>query len=243
MRIRVAGLTLAAALLAGPVAGGQPPVRETVIVTGHASPEPFRNLSRAVSVLTREQIARLPVRSIAEALQYLASVDVQSRGAMGVQADFSVRGAAFGRTLVLVNGVRINDAQSGHHNGDIPVPLDEVERIEVLYGPGSSLYGADAFGGTINIITRRPDRQRRQFSLSAGQFGFVDGAAALSVAGQRAAQGAMHSPAWSESSSSSAVRRAARMSSLSVVTTMPSAAGSAHEGERVRAPSTCTQQR
>jgi len=188
MRIRVVGLTLAAALLAGPVAGGQPPVRETVIVTGHASPAPFRNLSRAVSVLTREQIARLPVRSIAEALQYLASVDVQSRGAMGVQADFSVRGAAFGRTLVLVNGVRINDAQSGHHNGDIPVPLDEVERIEVLYGQGSSLYGADAFGGTINIITRRPDRQRRQFSLSAGQFGFVDGAAALSVAGQRAAQ-------------------------------------------------------
>ena len=52
--------------------------------------------------------------------------------------------------LVLVDGVRLNDAQSGHHNGDIPVPLDAVERIEVLYGPGSSLFGADAFGGTIN---------------------------------------------------------------------------------------------
>ena len=57
--------------------------------------------------------------------------------------------------LVLVDGVRLNDAQSGHHNGDIPVPLDAVERIEILHGPGSSLFGADAFGGTVNVITRR----------------------------------------------------------------------------------------
>ena len=57
--------------------------------------------------------------------------------------------------LVLVDGVRLNDAQSGHHNADVPVPLDAVERIEVLHGPGSSLFGADAFGGTVNIITRR----------------------------------------------------------------------------------------
>ena len=70
-------------------------------------------------------------------------------------ADFAVRGANFGQMLVLVDGVRLNDAQSGHHNGDIPVPLDAVERIEVLHGPGSSLFGADAFGGTVNVITRR----------------------------------------------------------------------------------------
>lgn len=157
------------------------PVRETVIVTGHAAPEPFENLARAVVVITREEIARLPVRSVAEVLQYLASVDVQSRGALGVQSDFSVRGASFGRTLVLVNGVRINDAQSGHHNADIPVPLDEVDRIEVLYGQGSSLYGADAFGGTINVITRRPAEGARRASVSAGQFGYVDAAAGVAL--------------------------------------------------------------
>jgi outer membrane cobalamin receptor len=159
------------------------PVRETVVVTGHAAPAPFKNVSRAVAVLTREQIARLPVRSVAEVLQYLGSVDVQSRGAMGTQADFSIRGASFGRTLVLVNGMRINDAQSGHHNADVPVPLDDIERIEVLYGPGSSLYGADAFGGTINIITRRPV-PRLRLSASAGDFGFVDGSAVLGTTGR-----------------------------------------------------------
>jgi iron complex outermembrane receptor protein len=61
------------------------------------------------------------------------------------------------KMLVLVDGVRLNDAQSGHHNGDIPVPLDAIERIEVLHGPGSSLFGADAFLGVINIKTRSGD--------------------------------------------------------------------------------------
>lgn len=122
------GLVLALLSAAAGGVAAQEPVEETVIVTAHASPEPFRNLSRTVAVLTREQIGRLPVRSVAEVLQYLASVDVQSRGAMGVQSDFSVRGASFGRTLVLVNGVRINDSQSGHHNADVPVLLDAARR-------------------------------------------------------------------------------------------------------------------
>src|SRR5688572_22294857 len=76
--------------------------------------------------------------------------------------------------LVLVDGVRLNDAQSGHHNGDIPVPLDAVERIEVLYGPGSSLFGADAFGGTVNVITRRAVESPSLF-VQGGSFGLASG--------------------------------------------------------------------
>jgi len=76
--------------------------------------------------------------------------------------------------LVLVDGVRLNDAQSGHHNGDIPVPLEAIERIEVLHGPGSSLFGADAFGGTINVITRR-EAERASGTIEAGSFGLVAG--------------------------------------------------------------------
>ena len=73
--------------------------------------------------------------------------------------------------LMLVDGVRLNDAQSGHHNGDIPVPLDQVERIEILYGPGSSLFGADAVGGTINIVTRRDSGE--SLLVQGGSFGLV----------------------------------------------------------------------
>lgn len=149
-------LSLAAALIAvaGPAAAAQDVLRQTVVVTAAATPIELGSITRMLSVITREQIDSLPVSTVADLLRLVASVDVRARGVRGVQSDFSVRGAAFGQMLVLVDGVRINDAQSGHHNGDIPVPLDAVERIEVLQGSGSSLFGADAFGGTINIITR-----------------------------------------------------------------------------------------
>ena len=147
-------------------------------VTGHAEDVSFQTLARTVVVITREEIQRLPVASIADVLAYAASVDVQSRGPFGVQSDFALRGATFGQTLVLVNGVRLNDSQTGHHNGDIPVPLDEIERIEIVMGAGSSLYGADAFGGTINVITRRSGTAR-ELTLTAGAFGFASGDASI----------------------------------------------------------------
>jgi outer membrane cobalamin receptor len=141
---------------AGPVSAQEPPetFRESVVVTGAAGPVELATVTRTVTVITADELARLPVESVSDALRLLSSVDVRARGVLGMQADFSLRGAGFGQVLVLVDGVRINDAQSGHHNGDIPVPLDAIERIEVLQGPGSSLFGADASGGAINVITR-----------------------------------------------------------------------------------------
>src|SRR5688500_337816 len=135
------------------------PYRQTVVVTATATPVELGSVTRSLTVITREQLEMLPVHTVADALRLLSSVDVRARGERGVQSDFAVRGANFGQMLVLVDGVRLNDAQSGHHNGDIPVPLDAVERIEILYGPGSSLFGADAFGGTVNVITRRSVEQ------------------------------------------------------------------------------------
>ncbi len=165
--------TLSAQAPAATPQGPDPPlptIRETVVVTGSASPVTFETLGRTVRVLTREELARLPARDVADVLRLVSSVSVRSRGAWGVQTEFSIRGATFGQTLVLVDGIRLNDTQTGHHNGDIPVPLDEIERVEVLLGPGSALFGADAFGGTINIITRR-GVGAAQAQLRAGRFG------------------------------------------------------------------------
>lgn len=155
-------------------------MNEHVVVTATATGVPFEQVTRSVDVITREQIDRLPARSVADVLRLVAGVDVRSRGERGVQADFSLRGAAFGQTLVLIDGQRINDAQSGHHNGDIPVPLDQVERIEILQGAGSSLHGADAFGGTINVITRA-GTIAPSARLGGGQYGSVDAAAAATL--------------------------------------------------------------
>jgi iron complex outermembrane receptor protein len=148
--------------------------RQTVVVTAAARPVELGTVTRTMTVITREQIASLPVDTIADVLRLASSIDVRARGVRGVQTDFVVRGATFGQMLVLVDGVRLNDAQSGHHNGDIPVPLDAVERIEVLYGPGSSLFGADAFGGTINVITRR-EVAAPSLVIQGGSFGLAAG--------------------------------------------------------------------
>jgi outer membrane cobalamin receptor len=91
-----------------------------------------------------------------------------------MQTDIKLRGSAYSQVLVLINGIRINDSQTGHHNADFPVPLQDVERVEVLLGPGSSLYGADAVGGIVNVITRRSDRTVHS-SFSGGQNGFMEG--------------------------------------------------------------------
>src|SRR5687767_1109184 len=153
---------------------GQEAFRQTVVVTAAAVPVELGSVTRTLSIITREGITGLPVHSVADVLRLVASVDVRARGIRGVQTDFAVRGANFGQMLVLVDGVRLNDAQSGHHNGDIPVPLDAIERIEVLHGPGSSLFGADAFGGTINVITRR-ETDRASGTVEVGSFGLVAG--------------------------------------------------------------------
>ncbi len=168
-------LVIVCAVALAPVArpaAGQDVYKQTVVVTAAATPIELGSATRTMTVISREQIEALPVYSIADVLRLAAPMDVRARGERGVQTDFAVRGASFGQMLVLVDGVRLNDSQTGHHNGDIPVPLEMVERIEVMYGPGSSLFGADAFGGTINVITRRSPAPSA-VTVEGGSFGLA----------------------------------------------------------------------
>ncbi len=164
----------AAFFLIIPLGFAQQLPNETVIVTANATAVPFENLSRTVQVFDSEDIDSLPIRNITDVLEHATSVDLRSRSPYGMQADISIRGSAYSQVLVLVDGVPINDSQTGHHNSDFPVQLQDVDRIEVLLGSGSSIYGADALGGTINIITRHPVK-RVNGSIALGQYGLVDG--------------------------------------------------------------------
>src|SRR6266404_8035417 len=157
-------LTLLLCLLSTPVFSQQQPQTtsikiaadpQTLVVTGTFVPIPLSETNRAVSTFdTKEQ--PLLYNSFVDYLALDPSIDLEQRGPDGVQVDLSIRGATFEQSLVLLNGLRINDAQTGHHDMDIPVPLEAISRIEVLHGAGSTLYGVDALGGAVNFITTRP---------------------------------------------------------------------------------------
>jgi iron complex outermembrane receptor protein len=143
---------------------------QTVVVTGVFQPVSLDEIDRSVSVLPARDM-NLLLGSLADLLRLDPSLDLQSRAPDGVQTDLSIRGSTFGQTLVLLDGQRLNDVQTGHHDMDIPVPLDSIDHVEVLRGSGSALYGSDASGGVINVITTPPEDQEMRLRLSAGNDG------------------------------------------------------------------------
>ena len=104
-------------------------------------------------------------------LQLDPALDLQQRSPGGFQGDLSIRGATFGQTLVLLNGLRINDVQTGHFNLDLPVPLEMLSGIEVLKGSGSALYGSDAIGGVVNVRTEPIEPGEFRLLAGVGNFG------------------------------------------------------------------------
>jgi iron complex outermembrane receptor protein len=107
-----------------------------------------------IMIIKSEMIAEMPVNSVDELLRQIPGIELQSRGGFGVQSDLGIRGGTYNQVLVLIDGVRYNDPMTGHFNGYIPIGLAEIDRIEVIKGPSSAVYGVDAVGGVINIITR-----------------------------------------------------------------------------------------
>src|SRR5437016_11045818 len=156
------------------------PKHETVVVTGVYEPVAIDEVDRSVRVLPVKG-EELLSNTLVDFLRLDPSIDIRERAPNGLQADISIRGGTFGQTLVLVDGQRMNDAQSGHHNMEIPLPLEAISRIEVLRGSGSTLYGSDATGGVVNIITRRPEASEFRLRTAVGNFGVNQQRGSLAV--------------------------------------------------------------
>jgi iron complex outermembrane receptor protein len=144
---------------------------ESVIVTGSAEPIPLEEADRDVSVLPLPPRQRPLFDSWFQLLQTDPSLDVQQRSPGGFIADLSIRGATFGQTLVLLNGMRMSDAQTGHFNLDLPVPIDVISGVEAMKGSGSALYGSDAIGGVINVRTEPFETPDLRLLAGVGNFG------------------------------------------------------------------------
>ena len=127
---------------------------DEIIIEENRLQIPFHKSTRNVQVLTKEDIQKLPVSSLNEVLSYVGGVDIRQRGPFGSQADISIDGGSFEQTMILWNGVKMGDAQTAHHSMNLPIPLEAIERIEVLKGPAARIYGINALTGAVNIVTK-----------------------------------------------------------------------------------------
>jgi outer membrane cobalamin receptor len=142
----------------------------TVTVVGSPEPVTLGESDRSTVVLDTEQHP-LALSQAEDYLRTDASTFVEQRGAGGSQADISIRGTSFEQTLVLLNGLRINDAETSHNNMDLPIPLSAMRSIDVLHGAGSTLYGSDAIGGAIDFVTAEPTASSLFLRAGGGNYG------------------------------------------------------------------------
>ena len=140
-------------------------------VVGMRVPAALPGMVRTVGVLSAVDIAALPVRSPAEALQTVPGVVVSQRQQYGVQSDLTIRGSTFDQVQMLLDGFDVGDPQTGHHVMNLPVGTHDLARLEVLPGQGSVLYGAGAVGGTVNAVTKRPAEYGGAGELALGAGG------------------------------------------------------------------------
>ena len=133
------------------------------------------------SIVIRE-IDVLSNFSIPAMLKKSSLTDVRTRGPYGVQADISLRGTPFEESLVLLDGVNLNDPKSGHHNMDLPLTLFDIERVDITYGTASSIYGSGAIGGAVDLVLKKPeDEISFLFSSSAGSCDFYSEGASFNI--------------------------------------------------------------
>ena len=160
---------------------------QDIVVTATRLPTQRTRVASSTTVITADDIARKQLRSLPQALQTVPGLHVVRSGGAGQQTSVFMRGANSNQTLVLIDGIEANDPSNPNGAMDLSsVLIDNVERIEVVRGPQSSLYGSEAIGGVINIITRRGEgRPTASARLEAGSNDTINPRAGLSGADGR----------------------------------------------------------
>lgn len=161
-------VVLTLGLLSGFMAASQTVLLDTATVSASLNQQSLVSANRTVIVLDREQLQNIPAQSISDVLDFAVGVDARQRGPFDTQTDLSIRGSSFEQVLVLVNGIRMSDPQTGHHLMNLPVAKEDIERIEVLLGGSSAVFGSGAFAGSINIITKKAQQNKMQVSAATG---------------------------------------------------------------------------
>ncbi|MBQ0022609.1 MAG: TonB-dependent receptor [Prevotellaceae bacterium] len=150
-------------------------------VVGTLAPLPADKAVRLVQVISRKEIEASSAHSVNDLLKLAAGVDVRQRGGFGIQTDIGVNGGSADQLTVLLNGINISNPHTGHLTVDLPVSIDDIERIEVIEGGASRIYGSQAFAGAINIVTRTEKQSNVGATVQGGSYGTFGANAHIAV--------------------------------------------------------------
>lgn len=150
---------------------------DEVLVSSSAADMMLNRLAQSITLISAQEIERQPARSIQDLLKSVAGLDIRQRGSNGVLAGISIRGGTFEQTAILLNGANLSNPQTAHYSLDLPINLSDIERIEIIQGPSSLLFGASAFSGGVNIITKDDNKNNAYLSLYIGMHQSVGGEA------------------------------------------------------------------
>jgi vitamin B12 transporter len=154
---------------------------DEVIISSTRIDLPFSKNSRTIQLITADEIKKSGVTNVADALQQIAGIDIRRRGTSGMQADLYIRGGSFDQTLLLIDGIKVDDAQTGHHTMNLALPIEVIKRIEIIKGPAARVFGQNAFTGAVNIVTKESLDNSVSLDLKAGSYGQVSAAVTAGV--------------------------------------------------------------
>ena len=157
-----------------------------VIVSSTRIDLPLQENARTIQIISKETIRQSGVTTVADLLQQVAGIDIRRRGIAGMQADLYIRGGSFDQTLLLIDGVKLDDAQTGHHSMNLALPLEVIERIEIVKGPAARVFGQNAFTGAINIVTKSAIESRGVMTYQAGSYGQINAELTLGSSNEKA---------------------------------------------------------
>lgn len=143
---------------------------DEVVINSSRIDLPFKENSRTITIITSEDIKQSAATNVADLLQQFAGVDIRRRGTAGMQADLYIRGGGFDQTLLLVDGFKVEDSQTGHHTMNMTLPIEVIERIEIIKGPAARVFGQNAFTGAVNIVTKKNLDNSVMLNLQAGSY-------------------------------------------------------------------------
>lgn len=147
---------------------------DSIVISSSRIELPFKENARSISIITSNDIKTSGTNNLADLLQQVAGVDIRRRGVGGMQADLYIRGGSFDQTLLLIDGIKVDDAQTGHHTLNLALPLEVIERVEIVKGPAARVFGQNAFTGAVNIVTKKVDKNTVQLGVEGGSFGQIN---------------------------------------------------------------------